>query len=445
MRGPSLNSPLEDISGELHKRMLVLLLRATYVQRTKLRSASTTRQPRTRTGELNQNDQIGEPDGPQISQPVESEHDTPLDHGIQSYARLDIAREAPVSGLLQEYRPLDDGVFEDFDDELEVDEHNKEHELVSLERMSYYSDHIHREGTHAEVQRQNHFDPDFMDGDDLMEDDIAYGTRDHGLLYHQSLFSPDGMHEEALKEDAEGLRSESPNPDGIVDLFEDGLYYLGDEEEEHLEHRIALDEIHELDLASGTPPNVARDHDVYDDEMYDLEEDRPTHIRAFGVDSDDYPFYDDDQGQVEGGFYEDPDEDCTFLTPEGHTRDELYDEAMYSMSGEDVETRSSSNDRSIGHIYDYQTDGVYTPEYTYQFDHTEEAEIEETVSYDRLARYSDDWDRVPRDHLHPRVAHLTGSMSVDQNLVGTHPSSGDAPESGVHGRSSHWNRASGRH
>lgn len=463
---PSLDSPFDDVSGELHKRMLVLLLRATYVQRTKLRSSNATRQPQTLADELTQIDQSGEVDGTQRSQPVRSVNDMPLDHGIRPYAELGNAGEAPILGYLQEYRPLSDGVFEGSDDNMVYYEHNEEQDFVPLETMSYYNDYTPHEGTQIESQRRDHFDPGCMDGDDPMEDDIMCDIREHGPLCHRNL---NGMLDEALREDAEGLQSKSPNSDDMVDdegLFIDGLPYPSDKEEEHLRHHIALDEVHEVKVAADTSRYVARFHDIYDDEMFHIQEERPIHIRTFGDDSDDYDGTDlapehasfhgnsdeypsriEDQGQVEGGLYEYPDEDCTFLALEDHTQDERYDygQVMHSMSGADVETCGNHNDRSIGHIYDYQTYGVYTPEYASHFGQVEDAAVEETATYAPFERYSHGWDRVPRNYLQPRVAHLTRSMGVEQDLVGTHPSSGDVSESGLHGRSSYWNRASGGH
>lgn len=466
VRGPSLDSPFDDVSGELHQRMLVLLLRATYVQRTKLRSSNATRQLRTVADELTQIDQSGELNGTQKPQPVESVNDMPLDHGIRPFAEVDNAGEASMSGYLQEYRPLSDGVFEVSDNDMVYYEHNQEQDFVPFETMSYYNDYTHHEGTQIESQRRDHFDAGCMDGDDPMEDDTVCGIREKGPLCHRNL---NGLLDEALREDSEGLQSKSPNPDDMVDdegLFIDGLSYLSDKEEEYPRHHIVLDEVHEVNLAADTSRYVARFHDIHDDEMYYIQEERPTHIRAFGDDSDgydgtdlapehasfhgdsdDYPSHIEDQGQVEGGFYEDPDEDCTFMASEDHTQDELYDydQVMHSVSGADVETCGNHDDRSIGHIYDYQTDGVYTPEYASQFGHVEDAAVEETATYARFEQYSHGWDRVPRKYLHPRFAHLTRSMGVEQDLIGTHPSSGDVSESGLHGRSSYWNRASGGH
>ncbi|ROW04293.1 hypothetical protein VSDG_01117 [Cytospora chrysosperma] len=446
--------------------MLVLLLRATYVQRTKLRSSNATRQLRTLADELTQIDKSGEPDGTQKSQPVGSVNDMPLDHGIRPYAELGNAGEAPMSGYLQAYRPLSDGVFEGSDNDVVYYEHNEEQNFVLLETMSYYNNYAPNEGTQIESQRRDHFDPGFMDGDDPVEVDTVCGIRQHGPSCHRNL---NGMLDEALREDVEGLQSKSPNPDDMVDdegLFIDGLSCPSDQEEEHLRHHIALDEVHEVNLAADTSRYVARFHDVYDDEMYYNQEERPTHIRSFGDDFDDYDATDlapehasfhgnsddysdhiEDQGQVEGGLDEYPDEDCRFLASEDHTQGELYDydQVMHSVSGADVETCGSHNDRSIGHIYDYQTDGIYTPEYASHFGQVEDAAVEETATYARFERYSHGWDRVPRNYLHPRVAHLMRSMGVEQDLVGMHPSLGDVSESGLHGRSSYWNRASGGH
>ncbi|ROV97703.1 hypothetical protein VMCG_07364 [Cytospora schulzeri] len=459
-------SPLEDVSGCLHQRMLVLLLRAAYAQRTKLRGPNAMRQPRTQVVELPQNDHVMGVDEPQISQSVGSVYETPLEHGIPPYAKEDDAEEVPASRFVRDYRPSTDGAFDDIDEDLGNYEYNDEQEYVPLEGMVYYSDHLHREDAQSYSQLQNHFDPDGMDNDDFVEDTIVYKTREYGSPCHNNLFAPDEMHHEGLGEDTEELQREYSDPDDMFDddgLFGDGEVYLIEEEEESLQYRTVLDENHDVDLAADTSLDIASAlHDVYDDEMYYIEEEPPTHTKAFEdnadahwdadlapeyaafpKNADDHPFHVGDQDQVEHDFYEESDEDSTFLAPEGHTQDELHDQAMPSLSGVDVESRGNPYSGSIGHNYDYRTGGAYTPEYTDQFDHAE-AEAEETVPYARLERYSHGWDQVPRDFSHPRAAHWTGSIDADQDLVGTHFSSEGALEFSVYGPSSPWYRSSER-
>lgn len=387
-----------------------------------------------------QDDQIGELSGPQIP------HDTPPDHGIPPYAKLDDAGEAPASGFLRAYRPLDENVFDDAEENVDHYEHVEENELAPFENLNDYCGRSHREDTQAEFQRQNHFDPDDMDGDDTM-DTIVYTTRDYGPSYQQHILSPDETYQQTLREDAQGSRTDYSHPndmDASEKIFEVEEYYLGDDEE-NLQYQTIFEDTHNADLAAGTLPYAARLLGGYDETpCFEEEREAPRWVSEDNSDeyhdadeafeyaiihyenAGDYPYQLDVHDQYEGGFYQGPDEDCAYIPPEDRTQEERRDQVMHSVSDVDVEICGDPVSESTGHIYDYRTGGVYTPEYTYQFDPAVDIETEATATYAHLERYSDDLDQMPRIYSYPRYAHWTGSMGVDQDMVETQPSQGDA-------------------
>lgn len=459
MRKPGLDSTLEDVSGEIQERLLVLLLRATHSQRTKLRGPNATRQPRTQEGELVQNSQIGELGCPRISQLAGYVHDTSLQHGTP-HAKLDDTGEAPASGFVRVYKPPNEDVFEDLEDNYCHLEHIEEHESIPLEAMNYYNDRTPREGTQTEFQRRYHFDPVDIDGDDSMEDDIQYTTMEYGPSHQHDLLVPDETYQQTLRETAQGFRSGYPRPDDMghnEQLFEDGEYYLCDEEK-YVQYQ--ADDTHMTDLVADTLPYSAGVFGGYDDETACLEEGRQNSRwvsednsveyreanEAFEYavlryeNAGDHLHQPGAQDQYEGDFYEGPYEDYGYIPPEDRTQVELHDEGMCIMSVVNMEIRGDHSIESDENIYDYRIGSVdlYGSEYTYQYDPADDNEAE--AIYGRPGRYSHGSDQIPRIYPYPRP----GSMGIDQAAAETQYSQGDTLDFGVtHDRDSQWNGMSG--
>ncbi|KUI67604.1 hypothetical protein VM1G_03383 [Cytospora mali] len=383
MRGPIPNPQLVNISGELHKRVLVLILQATYSQRTKLRSSSAARQPRIQANEPTQNDQTSERDEYPRPKPPELVRNTLPDHGIRSYARLDDAGEATASGDLRDYEPSDNMAFGDIDEDMEYHDHYEEQKFVPSERMSCHSDHVYRQGFQTDFQGQNNLNNEKMNGDSLTEGTLLYNTRNHGPEQNRSFSSfPDEIDHEALGDDIYlytprenvGGRRAYPDPDDIED---EDYYRVG---EEYLQHQTALNGTHGTDPIADNSLYTARVHGGhdYDDEMSYVEEELPTRIRSsrdnpegcFNMDTafeyaafhpeevDGYLYYVGDPDDAQGGLYQGSDGNCMDNAQEGGTQDDIHDQFMHSVSVVDAETPGMPHSRSTGHDHDYWADGT---------------------------------------------------------------------------------------
>ncbi|KUI60626.1 hypothetical protein VP1G_07825 [Cytospora mali] len=459
MRGPIQNPQPVDISGELHKRILAMLLRATYAQRTKLRSSSATRQPRIQASEPAQNDQADERDEYPRPRPPEFVRNTLPDHGIPSYARLDDAGEATAAEDLRDYKPSYNRAFGDLDEEMEYHEHDEEQEFVPFERRSYHSDHLYREGFQTEFHGHSNLNNERTDGEHFTEGTLLYTSRNHGPEYHRNFSFPDEMDHEALGDDIylytprenAGVRRTYPDTDDIED---EEHYRAG--EEEYLQHQTALNGTHGTEPIAENSLHAARVHDgyAYDDEMSYMEEELPTHIQSsrdyseeyFNMDAafeyaafhpedvDGYLYYVGDPDNAEGGFYEGFDGDCMDYAQEGGSQDVIHDQVMHSVSIVDDETPGMPYSRSTEHDHDYWADGIYTPEYTYE---AEEVEVGGAAVHAHVGAYG--WDQIPRNYLHPHGAYW------ERDLMRARPSSGHASEPGViHDRPGHRSTISRR-
>lgn len=449
-RRQSLDIPHEGISGDLDKRLLVLLLRATYYQRTKVRGPNTTKQPRTYVDELIQNDQLGGLDGRKVSRSIGSAHDNPLNHGLQSYSQIDDASEAPASRLLRGYKPWNEDMFDNFEEDLEYQEHFEESNLVPLETMCYSSSQIRSEGTQTEFQQ--HFDPDDMDSGDIMEENNLYTTRDYDQSYHQQHLFFDGVYPQTLTEDAPVSQMEYMGPAYMNDNeepFDGGEDHWVDEE--LLQPQTALDDTHNVDLVAGTLPCVARDRGLCRHETSHFVEGRGIPACALEDRFEEYRDADEafecavshyenagpyarqlvEQDQDEGRSCEELDEDCAYDPPEYCAHGELYDPEMHNVPGRDVDIRGNPLSGSIGHVYDYRTEVICGSGYTCRYDRAGDIESETTASYGYSNRFTHGLDQIPRPYLHIDTTYWTRSTGLDQDVVETRPSQRDIVEYGV--------------
>lgn len=449
-QGP--NPQIEDVAGELHKRILVLLLRTTYVQRTKCRGIMASRQHRTQSSEPIQNDQSG-------------------DLNESSYTSMAHDREAPALDPLQEFENSDDGIFDGLDESPGYSEHDKEQEVVPLGWLSCSSEHLHGDIDETYIRRPNDTKPESMGADDIMEDTLLYTTGEYDPEYDANLTSDETGHVAlsqevnpySLRVHAGEMRRSYCDPDDMdeeEELSRHDEYQPSGEEEGYLKHHLAFDDTGIVDLSTDTFMHASRVQNGSDNEMSHTEEGPPALIRAYRDDtyghcdadgasehetpydegSYHHPYQFNDQGHGQGGFYEGPDEGDIYYAHQHYAQDELYDQAMPRLSDTDVESSGMHYSQCNGHpIDDHPADTVCTPEvpeYTCQCAYAEEIETDGRPSYAFLERHPHGSDDVPRTYSLPpaRGACWARSLSDEQKLIGTQPPSRGHSEYGfTHG------------